>query len=234
MGVNKKTGDTKSEMMGLLSSLILFLPYWGWPLWVETRKVGIEPCCIILWKLAGGFFMLQASICGRISAELSTWCLELAQNLLGHRGWVHPKSEKSFFLWDLDRKLSFFCSCSLSFFFRCLNIWKTHLRMPVCALVNEKIFCVHGGISPELKNLDQIRQLERRGRLSMDGSGKAVKKCWISHGRYIILHHVISCPFLNIFVHQMNIYIYIYIWMICFENDCVLWQTRDSWLCPPI
>jgi hypothetical protein len=120
----------------------------------------------------------------------------------------------------------------LSFFFRCLNIWKTHLRMPVCALVNEKIFCVHGGISPELKNLDQIRQLERRGRLSMDGSGKAVKKCWISHGRYIILHHVISCQFLNIFVHQMNIYIYI--WMICFENDCVLWQTRDSWLCPPI
>ena len=105
------------EMMGLLSSLVLFLPYWGWPLWVETRKVGIEPCCIILWKLAGGFFMLQASICGRISAELSTWCLELAQNLLGHRGWVHPKSEKSFFLWDLDRKLSFFCSCSLSFFF---------------------------------------------------------------------------------------------------------------------
>ena len=84
------------EMMGLLSSLVLFLPYWGWLLWVETRKVGIEPCCIILWKLAGGFFMLQASICGRISAELSTWCLELAQNLLGHRGGsVHKKRESS-------------------------------------------------------------------------------------------------------------------------------------------
>ena len=35
--------------------------------------------------------------------------------------------------------------------------------MPVCALVNQKIFCVHGGISSELKSLDQIRNLERRG-----------------------------------------------------------------------
>ena len=36
--------------------------------------------------------------------------------------------------------------------------------MPVCALVNQKIFCVHGGISSELKSLDQIRNLERRGK----------------------------------------------------------------------
>ena len=36
-------------------------------------------------------------------------------------------------------------------------------HMPVCALVNQKIFCVHGGISSELKSLDQIRNLERRG-----------------------------------------------------------------------
>lgn len=46
-----------------------------------------------------------------------------------------------------------------------VHLWKYFCRtfnmMPVCALVNEKIFCVHGGISPELKNLDQIRQLER-------------------------------------------------------------------------
>ncbi|CAL1163417.1 unnamed protein product [Cladocopium goreaui] len=46
-----------------------------------------------------------------------------------------------------------------------VHLWKNFCRtfnmMPVCALVNEKIFCVHGGISPELKNLDQIRQLER-------------------------------------------------------------------------
>ena len=124
----------------------------------------------------------------------------------GIAGVLSIKSGNRQILWDLDRKL-FFLLLFFEFFLRWLNIRKTHLRMPVCALVNEKIFCVHGGISPELKNLDQIRQLERRGRLSMDGSGKAVKKCWISHGRYIILHHVISCPFLNIFVHQMNIYI---------------------------
>ena len=121
------------------------------------------------------------------------------------------KKRKIGFLVGFGQKALFFCSCSLSFFLRWLNIWKTHLRMPVCALVNEKIFCVHGGISPELKNLDQIRQLERRGRLSMDGSGKAVKKCWISHCRYIILHILTSCYILPIFEYLCSSDEYIYI-----------------------
>lgn len=34
-------------------------------------------------------------------------------------------------------------------------------RLPVAAIVGEKIFCVHGGISPELQNLDQIRKIQR-------------------------------------------------------------------------
>ena len=46
-----------------------------------------------------------------------------------------------------------------------LKVWKDFCRafnwLPVCALVNQRIFCVHGGISPELKDLNQIRHLER-------------------------------------------------------------------------
>ncbi|GMN25701.1 hypothetical protein TIFTF001_001022 [Ficus carica] len=33
--------------------------------------------------------------------------------------------------------------------------------LPVAALIDEKILCMHGGLSPDLQNLDQIRNLQR-------------------------------------------------------------------------
>jgi serine/threonine-protein phosphatase PP1 catalytic subunit len=33
--------------------------------------------------------------------------------------------------------------------------------MPVAALIDEKIFCMHGGLSPDLKNLQQILNIPR-------------------------------------------------------------------------
>lgn len=33
--------------------------------------------------------------------------------------------------------------------------------LPCAAVVGDKIFCVHGGLSPNLKNLDQIRKIPR-------------------------------------------------------------------------
>ena len=33
--------------------------------------------------------------------------------------------------------------------------------MPVAAIIEEKIFCMHGGLSPELHNLSQISSLPR-------------------------------------------------------------------------
>ena len=33
--------------------------------------------------------------------------------------------------------------------------------LPICAVIDDKVFCVHGGLSPELKKIDQINKLVR-------------------------------------------------------------------------
>lgn len=46
-----------------------------------------------------------------------------------------------------------------------LRLWKLFTEMfnwmPVAALIDDKIFCVHGGLSPDLTSLDQLTKLTR-------------------------------------------------------------------------
>lgn len=46
-----------------------------------------------------------------------------------------------------------------------IKLWKTFSDvfnvMPVAALIDEKIFCMHGGISPQLDSFEQILKLVR-------------------------------------------------------------------------
>jgi serine/threonine-protein phosphatase PP1 catalytic subunit len=46
-----------------------------------------------------------------------------------------------------------------------VKLWKEFSEMfkwlPVAALIDEKIFCVHGGLSPDLKSVKQILDLQR-------------------------------------------------------------------------
>ncbi|KAI9299395.1 Metallo-dependent phosphatase-like protein, partial [Cunninghamella echinulata] len=46
-----------------------------------------------------------------------------------------------------------------------VRIWKSFINvfntLPIAALVGDKIFCVHGGLSPSLKSMDDIRQIQR-------------------------------------------------------------------------
>jgi diadenosine tetraphosphatase ApaH/serine/threonine PP2A family protein phosphatase len=54
-----------------------------------------------------------------------------------------------------------------------VKIWKTFTDcfncLPVAAIIEGKIFCCHGGLSPELENLDSINQIPRPTAVPSEG-----------------------------------------------------------------
>ena len=54
-----------------------------------------------------------------------------------------------------------------------INVWKYCCRvfntMPLAALIENKIFCVHGGLSPNLENLDELTKLQRVKEIEHEG-----------------------------------------------------------------
>ena len=47
-----------------------------------------------------------------------------------------------------------------------MNVWKycteTFDYLALAAVVNDKILCVHGGLSPYIKTIDEIKSLNRK------------------------------------------------------------------------
>ena len=46
-----------------------------------------------------------------------------------------------------------------------IKLWKTFTDcfncLPIAAIIDEKIFCCHGGLSPDLQSMEQIRRIMR-------------------------------------------------------------------------
>ena len=63
---------------------------------------------------------------------------------------------------NVTRRYGFYDECKRRY---SVKLWKTFIdcfnHLPVAAVVGEKIFCCHGGISPKLQSMDQIRGIAR-------------------------------------------------------------------------
>ena len=63
---------------------------------------------------------------------------------------------------SINRMYGFYDECKRRY---SVKLWKRFTEcfncMPVSALVNDRILCMHGGLSPELYNVDQIRKIQR-------------------------------------------------------------------------
>jgi serine/threonine-protein phosphatase PP1 catalytic subunit len=92
--------------------------------------------------------------------SLETICLLLAYKV---------KYPENFFLLrgnhecaSINRIYGFFDECKRRYN---VKLWRTFADcfncMPVAAVIDDKIFCVHGGLSPEHNSMDQIRQIKR-------------------------------------------------------------------------
>lgn len=49
----------------------------------------------------------------------------------------------------------------------CTNIFD---YLALAAIIDNKIFCVHGGLSPSINSLDEIRSIERKQEVPHDGA----------------------------------------------------------------
>ena len=62
----------------------------------------------------------------------------------------------------VNRTYGFYDECRRRF---SIKLWKQFTEMfnwmPVAALIDDKIFCVHGGLSPEMKSIEQLYDIQR-------------------------------------------------------------------------
>ncbi|GMN40681.1 hypothetical protein TIFTF001_009908 [Ficus carica] len=113
----------------------------------------------------GGFppdanYLFLGDYVDRGKQSIETICLLLAYKI---------KYPDNFFLLrgnhecaSINRIYGFYDECKRRFSVR---LWKIYTDcfncLPVAAVIDDKIFCMHGGLSPELESLDQVRTIER-------------------------------------------------------------------------
>jgi serine/threonine-protein phosphatase PP1 catalytic subunit len=113
----------------------------------------------------GGFppaanYLFLGDYVDRGKQSLETICLLLAYKI---------KYPENFFLLrgnhecaSINRIYGFYDECKRRFN---VKLWKvftdTFNCLPVAAVIDEKILCMHGGLSPELINVEQIKNIER-------------------------------------------------------------------------
>lgn len=71
---------------------------------------------------------------------------------------------------QINRIYGFFDECKRRY---TPKLWKSFgdafSQMPICALIDDRILCMHGGLSPELTTLDQLRNIPRPANVPESG-----------------------------------------------------------------
>ncbi|PPD87464.1 hypothetical protein GOBAR_DD15631 [Gossypium barbadense] len=135
----------------------------------------------------GGFppdanYLFLGDYVDRGKQSLETICLLLAYKI---------KYPENFFLLrgnhecaSINRIYGFYDECKRRFNVR---LWKIFTEcfncLPVAAVIDDKILCMHGGLSPDLTNLDQIRSITRP--TDVPDSGLLCDLLWSDPGRDI-------------------------------------------------
>lgn len=75
-----------------------------------------------------------------------------------------------------------------------VNVWRYCTEvfdyLSLSALIEDRIFCVHGGLSPSINTLDQIRKIDRKQEVPHDGGEKMreISLSRLTHHTHIHTH----------------------------------------------
>ena len=133
---------------------------------------GQYPDLLSLFDL-GGYppgtnYLFLGDYVDRGEQSIETICLLLAYKI---------KYEENFFILrgnhecgSINRIYGFYDECKRRY---SIKIWKNFVDLfnclPIAACIDDKIFLVHGGLSPELKNIDDIKKIMRPTDVAEEG-----------------------------------------------------------------
>lgn len=131
--------------------------------YVDRGKQSLETILLLLCykiKFPENFFLLRgnhecANVTRGTSLPLSSWMARRRRALLG----ICSADEIVYGFYDECKRRTN------------IKTWKTFIdvfnTLPIAYIVASKIFCVHGGLSPSLKSMDDIRRLVRPTGMSL-------------------------------------------------------------------
>jgi hypothetical protein len=63
-----------------------------------------------------------------------------------------------------------------------IKLWKLFIDcfncLPVAALIDDRILCMHGGLSPELESIEQIKKIEKPTDVPDTGNDLLIQGCY--------------------------------------------------------
>ena len=113
----------------------------------------------------GGFppesnYLFLGDYVDRGKQSLETICLLMAYKILYPENFFILRGNHE--CASINRIYGFYDECKRRF---SVKLWRTFTDvfncLPIAALVDGKIFCMHGGLSPDLHSMDQIRRIKR-------------------------------------------------------------------------